>query len=243
MGQFSTIINNRPSRKFKPKIGKGSPEEYLSLLRTFAESEKAAVMPALGSMVPADAVPQPRGRIEASVLNAITRAISSRTGLEIRYQSLNSAEPGTKYIWPHALVFSGTRWHARVFDETRSAFIDLVLQRILSAKLFTSTTSSSADADKDWRNFVTLEVRPNSTFTSSQADVIAKEFGMNQNGRQWIWEVRLRNCLAGYFIYHYRLDLPDDPQRLIELCEKGVIERYRLIAPRGKTLSSAKAKG
>lgn len=233
----------RPSRKFKPKIGKGSVEEYLSLLRTFAESENAAMVPMPGSMVSADAVPRPRGKLEASVLNAITRAISSQTGLEIRYQSLNSDQPSTRRIWPHALVFSGTRWHARTYDEARAGFIDMVLQRILSAKALSATAPLSVCDDAEWQQFVTIEVIPNSTFTPSQAAVIAQEFGMSLSGRQWTWKVRLRQCLAGYFIYLYRLDLANDSQRLIELRDKAVIDRYRMAGVRGNVAKSAKSTG
>lgn len=232
----------RPSQKFKPKIGKGSVEEYLSLLRTFAESENA-VVPMPGSMVSADAVPWPKGKLEASVLNAITRAISSQTGLEIRYQSLNNDKPSTRRIWPHALVFSGTRWHARTYDEARAGFIDLVLQRILSAKALSVTAPLSVSDDAEWKKHVTIEVTPNNTFTPSQAAVIAQEFGMSLSGRQWTWKVRLRQCLVGYFIYLYRLDLANDPQRLIELRDKTVIDCYSMAGVRGNVANSAKSTG
>lgn len=234
----------RPSPKFKPRIGKGSVEEYLSLLRTFAESEDAAVVTtAMGSMVAADALPWPKGKLEASVLNTITRAIASQTGLEVNYQSLSSDHPSTRRVWPHALVFSGTRWHARTYDEARAAFIDLVLQRFISAKALAMPAPVGVGSDAEWNHFVTINVIPDVTLSPSQAAVVAQEFGMSFSSHQWIWKVRLRECLAGYFIKFYRLDLKSDPNRLIELQDKSLIDRYCKGDVRGNVAKSAKGKG
>jgi hypothetical protein len=232
----------RPLPTFKPRIGKGSAEEYLALHRTFTDGDKSATVPAMAGMVAADAVPQPKGKLESAVLNTITRAISSRTGLAVTYQSLRNGKPRERRIWPHALVFGGTRWHARVFDESEAKFIDLVLQRFIRAKPIEMSAPVEVDQDVEWNTFVSLDARPNRAFTPSQAEVVAQEFGMKQVGRQWIWQVRLRQCLAQYFIYLYRLDLADDPRRLIELADKRAIERYGL-GTRGKVAKSAKGTG
>lgn len=233
----------RPTKKFKPKIGKGSVEEYLSILRTLAEGEKSAIVSAQASMVSADALPWPKGKLETSVLNAITRAISSQSGLEISYQSLSSDQPSTRRIWPHALVFSGIRWHARTYDETRADFIDLTLQRFLSAKALSTTSPVGVDKDAKWNHFETIDVIPDSKLSPNQAAVVAQEYGMSLSGRQWTWKVRLRECLAGYFITFYRLDLAEDPKRLIELKDKTLIDRYCMSGVRGKVASSGKGKG
>lgn len=233
----------RPSRKFKPRIGKGSVEEYLSLLRTFAENKSVAAVSAVGSMVAADALPWPKGKLEASVLNAITRAIASQTGLEITYQSLNNDQPSMRQIWPHALVFSGTRWHARAYDEARDDFIDLVLQRFLSAKPLVIAAPMGVKEDTKWNNLVIINVIPDVSLSPTQTAVVAQEFGMSLYGHQWIWKVHLRECLANYFIKFYRLDLQSDPDRLIELQDKSLIDRYRMGGVRGNAAKSAKVKG
>jgi hypothetical protein len=216
----------RPSKRFKPHIGKGSAEEYLSLLRMHAEQSNAATLPLPTGVIPADAVPQPKGHLKPEILNSITRAISSGNGLAITYQSMNSDEPRARKIWPHALVFGGTRWHARAYDEERGSYVDLVLQRVLSAKPLTKKILPADQQDKEWETMVTIEVIPKKTLTTTQAEVVAQEFGMTQRHDQWVWEVRMRECLAGYFIYLYRLDVQEDTKRRIELKDPAIAKKY-----------------
>jgi len=216
----------RPSKRFKPYIGKGSAEEYLSMLRMHAEQNHAATLPLPTGVVPADAVPQPKGLLKPEILNSITRAISSRNGLAITYQSMSSDEPRARKIWPHALVFGGTRWHARAYDEERGGYLDLVLQRVLSAKALTKKALPADQQDKEWESMVTIEVVPKKSLTSTQAEVVAHEFGMTQRNEQWVWEVRMRECLAGYFIYLYRLDVREDAKRRIELKDPAIAKKY-----------------
>lgn len=216
----------RPTRQFKPRIGRGSPEEYLALLRAKAEQRDGVLMPPLACDVMSDAVPPPRGKIEGVVLNAITRAISSATGLLITYQSKSRAQPVPRRVWPHALLFSGTRWHARAYDEEREIFIDLVLQRILTVKAVNETSPVELAMDSAWSTWITLDVIPKRTLSTTQAEVVAREFGMISHGRGWVWNVRIRECLAGYFIYLHRLDLKDDAKRLIELRDPSLAEKY-----------------
>lgn len=216
----------RPTRHFKPRIGRGSPEEYLALLRAKAEQREGALMPPLACDVLSDAVPPPKGKIEGVVLNAITRAISSGTGLLITYQSKNRAQPVPRRVWPHALLFSGTRWHARAYDEEHEIFIDLVLQRILTVKAVNERSPVAVAMDSTWNTWVTLDVIPKRTLSTSQAEVVAREFGMVPHGRGWVWNVQIRECLAGYFIYLHRLDLKNDAKRLIELRDHSLAEKY-----------------
>lgn len=216
----------RPSPKFKPRIGRGSAEEYLSLLRAQAERRDGSLLPAMASAVVSDAVPPPQGKLEAAVLNAITRAISSGTGLVISYQSKNRPEPVSRRVWPHALLFNGTRWHARAYDEEHQRFIDLVLQRILKAKAVDEVPPIDPAQDSGWSTWITLDVIPRKSLSASQAEVVAREFGMVPAGRGWIWNVRLRECLAGYFIYLHRLDVVDDSRRVIELKDPALATKY-----------------
>jgi predicted DNA-binding transcriptional regulator YafY len=216
----------RPSPKFKPRIGRGSAEEYLSLLRTQAERRDGSLLPAITSAVVSDAVPPPQGKLESSVLNAVTRAISSGTGLAISYQSKNRPEPVSHRVWPHALLFNGTRWHARAYDQEHQGFIDLVLQRISKIKAVDEVSPIDSTQDLGWSTWVTLDVIPSRSLSASQAEVVAREFGMTPAGRGWVWSVRLRECLAGYFIYLHRLDVLDDPRRVIELKEPDEAKKY-----------------
>lgn len=218
----------RPTKNFKPRIGTGSAEEYLSILRTYAEHENSAVLSRVGTTLPIYAMPQAKGTVEKDVLNAITRAISGHRGLEIAYQSMTSAETSTRRIWPHALLFNGMRWHVRTYDGNRNIFIDLVLQRILSVAPLGSNEQAPLGTEEDakWNTFVEIDVVPNPTLTAGQEDVVAREFGMIKRDNGWVWPVRIRECLAGYFIVLYRLDIKDDRRSVISLRDPADAHRY-----------------
>jgi predicted DNA-binding transcriptional regulator YafY len=206
-------------------------------LRAQAERNDGTIAPAGTTSVTTDAVPPPRGRLEAAILNAVTRAISSQTGLMVSYQSRSRAEPSMRKVWPHALLFSGTRWHARAYDKDRDEFIDLVLQRILSATAMGSPAPRPPEDDAAWSQWLEVEIIPSRSLSASQAEVVAREFGMIPAGKGWVWKARMRECLVGYFIYLHRLDLPSDPQRLIELKDPALAPLY--LVPRGGSVDSA----
>ncbi len=216
----------RPTRRFKPRIATGTAEEYLSILRGYVERAGSAGTPGLGMVAQVYAMPQPVGSVDKDILNSITRAISSHTGLEISYQSMSKAQPGTRTVWPHALIFTGTRWHARAYDSHYGEFIDLVLQRILSAKPINDHSPVTAFEDGPWNRVVDIEVVPKLKLTPTQSAVVAREFGMTKSGTKWSWTVQMRECLAGYFIIFHRLDVENDARRLIMLRDPSLVTRY-----------------
>jgi hypothetical protein len=223
-----TSRSYRPTAKFKPRIARGSPDEYLSLLRANAERRDGSLLPARSSAVVVDAVPPQRGTLEAAVLNAVTRSISSGNGLSITYQSTSRSDPATRRVWPHALVFGGTRWHARAYDEEHGKFIDLVLQRFLTAQPVAKTSPQAPTLDAEWNNKINVDVVPRKALSTSQAQVIARQYGMTQVGRGWVWKVCLRECMVKDFIYLHRLDVEVDPRRGIELRDASLVEKYLL---------------
>ena len=219
----------RPAPDFKPQIGTGVPEEYLGLLKAKAGQRDGNLISSLLSGVESDTVPFPNGKIDGDVLKALTRAISSGTGLQITYQSQNRALPIPRKIWPHALVFNGLRWHARAYDLEHGKFIDLVLQRILDAAAVNEPIPVEVEEDAGWTTLVTIDVIPRRSLSAEQAETIAREYGMTKRGEDWVWSVRLRECLAGYFIYLHRLDIMQDNRRAIELLDISLAEKYIIV--------------
>jgi predicted DNA-binding transcriptional regulator YafY len=216
----------RPSTKFRPRIARGSAEEYLALLRSTAEKRDGKLLPPSLSAVVVDAVPTHQGSIETSILNAVTRSISSGKGLAIAYQSTSRNEPAKRRVWPHALVFGGTRWHARAFDEEHERFIDLVLHRFFAAQAIAASSPRARDLDTEWNNKVNVEVIPRRSMSASQAEVVARQYGMTRSNKGWVWAVRIRECMVKDFIYLHRLDVENDPRRGIELRDGALIKKY-----------------
>jgi hypothetical protein len=217
----------RPGRQVRPRLTSGSAEEYLSLLRTHLESSSTAVVGSIGDNVDAATLPWPHAPMDRTILKEVTRALRQQHGLRIRYQSLSSPEPGDRDVWPHALVFAGIRWHVRVYDGKRGAFIDLNLQRFLSAKPLDAPSPKPPSADVDWREEVDIDILPAAKLTRTQQDIIAKEYGMREIGKARVWRVRLKRCLAPYFIRWLRLDLSPDESFPLVLRDQKVAKLFR----------------
>jgi len=160
--------------------------------------------------------------LDKKVLREITRAIHQHYGVKIRYQSLTSPDEAVREIWPHALVFTGTRWHIRAYDSKREKFSDFVLHRILSATLVKSQCVTPVDDDIDWHETVVVDVKPVDRLNSAQRAVIAKEYGMKLIDKKWIWRVTLRRCLIPYFLRQHRLDLSENNSYPITLVQPKI---------------------
>lgn len=224
----------RPSREFQPQIASGKPEEYLSLLRSFTESQSTALVPAIGQGVRSAALPMPAGNIEPEVLFLVTRAIKRRHGLSIQYQSLSTPHPTFRVIWPHALVFADFRWRVRAFDEKYGKYLDLVLTRILKAGATKDPLPSDVAPDTEWENEITVEIQPYSGLSREQKRVIGVEYGMTHKRSGWMWSVSMRECLIPYFLRVHRLDLEEPTASFpIELSNPALAKQYRFppIAP------------
>jgi len=217
----------RPGKGFRPRIGSGSPEEYLSLLRAYLETRSVAVLPSIGHGVGAVCLPPPTAPLDKSVLREITRALHQKHGVKIHYQSLTSSEAAVREIWPHALVFAGVRWHVRAFDTKRESFTDFVLPRMLSAAAIDTPCPVSAETDHDWKETIDVDVTPVSMLNADQQAVIAKEYGMALIDGKWIWRVPLKRCLVPYFLKWLRLDLPENKSYPVMLVDAELPRMFR----------------
>ncbi|WP_175628174.1 WYL domain-containing protein [Thioalkalivibrio denitrificans] len=201
-----TSRSYRPTQDFQPGLASGDPGEYLALLRAHAQHPADALRTELGGDVPCDALRPPEGAIDKAVLRGILQAIHRKEGCVIRYQSFSRAKSECRTVWPHALAWTGDRWHVRAFDENRRMHIDLALTRISSLDATDAPRPSGATSDSDWEEMETIEVIPNPGLSAGQQRVIAKEYSMSRRGNGWVWEVTLRRCLIPYFLFRFRLD-------------------------------------
>jgi predicted DNA-binding transcriptional regulator YafY len=190
----------QPGKKFRQRFSSGSADEYLSLLRASQEGLGAATVPTIGEGVTAELIPCPVGRVDPAVLKEITRSLHRGTGIRITYQSLQAEEPTKRVVWPHAIIFTGMRWHVRVFDSKYEDFIDLVLQRILSIEATDAPAPCSVKEDVKWNKLVVVTLVPRSKLPTSHQDVIAREFGMERIGGIWHWQRKIRDCFVPYFL-------------------------------------------
>ncbi|MCA1684854.1 MAG: WYL domain-containing protein, partial [Planctomycetia bacterium] len=146
-------------------------------------------------------VPILRRRLEPGTLRRILEAIRTRSSIRIHYQSKSSPRPKWRRIAPHALGFDGFRWHARAWCHEHEEFRDFVLTRILEID---DARSGGVDPAKDagWQREVTLRLAPHPRLKGGDRRAVELDFGMTDG----IVEVRMRVCMAYYFMHQLGLD-------------------------------------
>ena len=135
---------------------------------------------------------------------AVVGAIRRSEAIEVKYRSLSSPEPRSRWIAPHAIGFDGFRWHTRAFCLNDDCFKDFLLSWILDIR-GSRESETSADEDRDWHSEVTLEVGPHPELSETQAKVIALDYGM-RGGKA---KIKVRRALLYYALR--RLGLDTDP--------------------------------
>lgn len=201
--------------KFLPVYASDDPAEHLGLLQTHAETGSMAVMPLLGGAdVAVSTLPSPAMGIEREVLGAVLRAIRLQQGLQLTYHSLQAGQPETRDIWPHALLNTGVRWYARAYDGGSETFRDFVLSRMQAPQPHSRASPRLPSADTAWATQVRAEIIPHPKLNAHQQRVVAREFAMKRERAGWVWSIRLRQAVVGYFARRYRLDAnaAADPQ-------------------------------
>ena len=169
------------SERFEPRFLTPDAGRYLSQLRSVSDGILERSDAWIGQFPAFDCVPCPVRGVKVEILRSILSAIRSSVAVEVRYQSLSRPEPRWRWLAPHALGFDGFRWHARAFCETDRVFKDFLLSRILETRE-TRSSKVTANADRDWHEFVTLEIGPHPDLSEAQKKVIAVDYDMRGGG-------------------------------------------------------------
>ena len=169
------------SSVFSPLFLKLDSDRYLAELR----SVKSGMLTKENAWLftyPEYDEPQPLSRIvNPETLRVVLEALRESQALEIRYQSLSRPAPRWRWIAPHAIGFAGFRWHVRAYCEEDQTFKDFLLARIIEVG---TARPSECDptSDRDWHEYVDLEIGPHPGLSESQQQVVALDYGM-QDGR------------------------------------------------------------
>ncbi|GAL03416.1 hypothetical protein JCM19237_6310 [Photobacterium aphoticum] len=117
-----------------------------------------------------------------------------------------SSGQSTRVIAPHSLVDTSKRWHVRAFDRKNNQFMDVVCNRVLSARIIEQSpdTHESIEADRQWQKYIELELIPHPKLHNPQA--IELDYEM-QDGKLVI---ESRAALAGYLLRKWEVDCSQD---------------------------------
>lgn len=192
------------SSRFVPRYFVPDARKYLTQLLLIADNALAPAESWLGVIPAHDAVARVRRKLAAETLQPIVLAIRRRRAIEIRYQSFSSPEPEVRWIAPHALVFDGSRWHARAWCYKKSMFGDFVLARTLWTG-DTKPADVNSKLDGEWQRIVTIRLGTNPNLSAGQRRALELDYGMTDG----IIEIPMRLCTVFYFERHMGLDLPE----------------------------------
>lgn len=134
-----------------------------------------------------------RPNIDNSLLQKIFQSMMEQKPLQIQYQSKVDFTQWT--ISPHHIVYADNRYHIRAFCHDIKKIRDLVITRILSAKI-TADHWYPAELDQNWNQRVLLHFRPHSKLPESARKALFWDYSI-QNG---VHTIECRKALKFYLI-------------------------------------------
>lgn len=210
-------MNIEYDRRAKTYIRKDSFTEYYpesSSAKTFLSElqTSAELSPSLQLMC--STIPTFERSVDDSITSKIVSAIENKQTVQIKYQSMTSAEPSIRLIFPTKLVFTGSRWHVRAFCFKRKCYLDFLLARILSVSL-AKNFNNVIPKDTDWETVLTLIIEPAKNLTTSQKAIIEYDYGMHNH----TLKMKCRKAFLFYLLKKYRFLNPwkNPEQQEIEL--------------------------
>lgn len=151
-------------------------------------------------------IPNKLGQPDLSTLAGITRAISHKCPVRIKYQSVGSGQ-SEREIVPFALLDTGLRWHTRAFDRKSGEFRDFVLTRIQDPVVLRDSPvdpNEQPDQDIQWTRIVELELVPHPD--QPRPEITILDYGM----RDGVLKMKLRAATAGYVLRKWSVDCSPD---------------------------------
>lgn len=215
---------------FKPALVEPSSRRYLDQLFGVRMGILDAARAWFRTSPKFEVIPTFETEIEPLVLQRLLDAIKRNCGLRIEYQPLSRAS-SWRTIAPHALAFSGRRWHLRGWCFKDEEFREFVMTRILDAGDFKEINTghdaaSIEDLDTEWATMINVKIVPCRSLATEHQRVIAKDFNMTVNGQT----ITVRKPMVKFFVDTHRLDLRrfvmPDHERLIEIENWDEISEY-----------------
>lgn len=148
------------------------PKDFMTWLREEAQAGPRAL--------PTETLSLPSRHLDESILSSVVTSYTTRTALQIQYQSLSSSVPSERTICVHHLVDTGDRLHVRAWDDKRSTFADFIVGRITKADLTSNYPWVDGVADVSWNQHVDVMLGPDEGLSKSQRAAIERDFGMSR---------------------------------------------------------------
>lgn len=194
---------------FRPVFLKGSPDEYLTRLRSLGECLTDTERSWIGSRPEIDIVLTPAREVSDECLRAILSAHRKGESIEVLYQSMSAdrPEPIWRRITTHAFGYDGFRWHARAYCHLTDRFKDFSLPRIIGTR-DPGPVGRRGDEDVLWQECFTVLIAPHPALSDEQKKIVEKDYGMHMGTAP----LEVRYAMLFYVLK--RLNLLGAPEKL-----------------------------
>lgn len=187
---------------FSPLFFKEDADTYLSQLRGVSEGTTDQEDAWIFTYPSYDGVPTPTRIVNPRTLQVVLDAMRRKRAVDILYQSLSRPEPRWRGVYPHAIGYDGYRWHVRAFCEDTKTFRDFLLARIVEIGDDARDTECDPADDRDWHEYVELQIGPHPGLSESQKRVIELDYGMHDGSAG----LRVRRAFLFYTLGRLGLD-------------------------------------
>ncbi len=186
-----------PAAGYQPVLSSGHINEYMELISGLAAEPMAVTLSTADHL---SAVQLPDRAVRPEVVREIVKACRAEGSIKILYASMSKPVWHERVISPHALVYTGFRWHVRAYCHKRRGFRDFIVSRIDRTPQAVDDPAPKATLDQDWLAEVTLTLVPNTQLSKPQQILVEKDYGM-PDGRL---QLKVQKALAHYTLQRYQ---------------------------------------
>jgi predicted DNA-binding transcriptional regulator YafY len=219
-----------PSDNFRPTVTTGQVSEYQDLLSR--QDSLSNTFESLDLSVSESTIVRgPQRIIQPEVMRTVVAATRQGRALKAEYASLSPARTQQQTLEPHTLVCVGNSWHLRAWCDKNREFRDFSLSRFRGTpSVLRQKNRNTIMQDDDWNRQVAITLMPDSRLNADQQDIIAADYGMQDNRL----ELNTRAALVPYLLSRMGLGLdhqhPDPMTQQLELVNEeqlGIAESAR----------------
>ena len=140
----------------------------------------------------------------ADVERRVFLAVLNGLRIKVKYASVNSSKEEWRWLRPQALGHNGARWHVRAWCETKDEFRDFTLSRVVDVE-WSREQTEAPQQDKDWTQWISLQVRPHHELSDGQRKSVERDYGM----RGGVLKLKVRKAMEGYLRERLGLAMAD----------------------------------
>ena len=177
-----------PADGFSPYLGSPRFDDYMAMLPGKCEL-----------------IERPLFDLSPKITRPTLMAVNQGFALLVLYRSLEHPDGLERTLYPHALVYTGFRWHIRAWCSFREEFRDFNLSRMEHARALDQKAPKHAGQDRDalWNKRVEIHLKANPELSDDEQRLIEAEFGM----RRKVLSITTRGALVMYVLQSFQVEI------------------------------------